>query len=107
MDEFFTEIETEIAKTMHQISGAAEKGDLESVERETRKAAELTAIRGQYDAIRSRVRTLQGGSQPSRTFVRTPGAMRELTVHITEGMKRQNYLALTEHIRRGLVRLGD
>jgi hypothetical protein len=107
MDAFFAELETELGNTMQQISVAAVKGDLQTVERETRKAAELTALRSQYEAIRSRVRTLKIGFQPISAFSRQPGTMRELAVHVTEGMKRQNYLALSEHIKRGLVRVGD
>jgi hypothetical protein len=107
MDEFHAEIEAEITKTMREISAAAGRGDLNAVERDTKRAAELTAIKGQYDAIRNRVRTLQSGSESSGPLVQTSGTMRELVVHVTEGMIRQNYLPLTEHVKRGVVRIGE
>jgi len=107
MDELANEIETEIANTMQQISAAAGRRDLSAVEQLTKKAAELTAIKDQDEANKSRFRTLRNGSQPSGAFVRTPGAIRELAVHVTQGMINQNLLTLTEPVKRGKIRVGE
>jgi hypothetical protein len=107
MDEFSDEIEAELAKTIQQISAAAGRRDLNAVEQATKKAAELTAIKDQYEASKSRVRTLKNGSQPSGAFVRTPGAIRELAVDVTQGMITQNLLTLTESVKRGKIRIGE
>jgi hypothetical protein len=107
VDEFSSEIETEITNTMEKISAAAVRRDLNAVEKETKKAAELTAIKDQYEASKSRVRTLKNESQPTSAFVRTPGSIRELAVPVTQGMITQNLLTLTEPVKRGKILVGE
>jgi hypothetical protein len=107
VDEFADEIETEIALTMQQISTAAGRRDLNAVEQGTKKAAELTAIKDQHEASKSRVRTLKSGSQFSSPPVRTLGAIRELAMHVTQGMITQNLLTLTEPVKQGKIRVGE
>lgn len=107
MDEFANEIETEITNTMQQISVAAGRRDLNAVEQLTKKAAELTAIKDQDEANKSRFRALRNGSQSSTAFVGTLGAIRELAVHVTQGMINQNLLTLTEPVKRGKIRVGE
>jgi hypothetical protein len=107
MDEFSNGIEVEITNTMQQISEAARRGDLDAVEKGTKKAGELTAIKDQHEANKNRFNTLKNGSQPSGAFARTPGAIRELAVPVTQGNINQNLLTLTEPVKRGKIRIGE
>lgn len=107
MDEFSNEIEAEIANTLQQISAAAGRRDLNAVEQLAKKAAELTAMHDQHKANKNRFRTLKNDSQPSGAFSRTPGAIRELEIPVTQGMITQSLLTLTEAVKRGKIRVGE
>jgi hypothetical protein len=107
MNEFFNEIKAEIATTMQQIAAAAGQNDLVAVEQSTKKAAELSALKDQAEAINNRFHGLKNGSQPTGAFVRTPGARRELRVPVTQGMISQSLLTLAEAVKRGEIRVGE
>jgi hypothetical protein len=107
MDAFSNEIAAEIATTMEQIAAAAGRSDLTAVEQLTKKAAELSALKDQAEAIKSRVRILKNGAQPVGAFVRTPGARRELAVPVSQGMITQHLLTLAEAVKHGKIRVGE
>jgi hypothetical protein len=106
MNELSNEIEAEIAETMQLIASAAGRRDLSAVEQLTKKAAELSALKDQEEAIKNRVRTLKNGSHPSRAFVPTP-TVREFLVPVTQGMINQSLLTLSEPVKRGKIRVGE
>jgi len=107
------ELDTHITRVMAQITEAASKQDLPTIQRLSRKAAELQEMKEQVVAIQQRIASLNGEetrTTPTATVAakeQPNGKIRELPVEVTDGDIRQNLLKLTPHIKRGKIRIGE
>jgi hypothetical protein len=107
MNKLSEEIEDVIAGTMREISRAATRHDLPVLEHLTKKASELRAMKDQVDAIENRLRAMRNGTHAAPAQAGSSSAIRELVIEVTQGMINQNLLTLSEHIRRGIIRIGE
>ena len=102
---------------MQEIAAAAAKRDIAGVTALTKKASELEDMKKTVLGIEER---LKGLHAPAPTPVATPAVvlthapvaqngqkLRELPVEVTQGMINQNLLTLTEHVKRGRIRVGE
>lgn len=89
------------SKIMQRIAEAAQRGDLASVNAESRKAAELEEIKQAAIVIDQRLKNLQS------PFPKKDTALRELPVEVSQGMINQNLLTLTDHVKRGRIKVGE
>jgi hypothetical protein len=108
MNDQASELDRHIVKVMAQITAAAANSDVPSIQRLSRKAAELQDMRDQMTALQQRIANLSTEAPtPSASATRPNGKLRELAVEVTDGDIRQNLLKLTPHIRRGKIRVGE
>ncbi len=110
MNEQTNELDKHLNAVYGQISEAAKKHDLPSIRRLTVKVAELEELKQQHAAIQQRIASLGSGVDSSEllnTTVQTNGNLRELPIEVTGGMKRQNLLTLTPHVKRGKIKAGE
>src|SRR5258708_50113 len=103
------ELENHIGQLYTEISEAAKKPDLTAIQRLTRKVAELEDLKQQQAAIQERMAKLIHDETTSIPLPdsKNNGGLRELPVHVTEGMIRQNLLTLTPHVKRGKIKIGE
>ena len=104
------ELDSHITNVMTQIKDAASKHDLVTIQRLSRKAAELHELKEQVTAIQQRIATLSSNDSTVASLMPQEQAntkIRELPIEVTDGMIRQNLLTLTPHIKRGKIRIGD
>ena len=104
------ELDKHITNVMAQISEAASKHDLATIQQLTRKATELQELKDQMAAIQQRIASLSGGSAGaafSSAKVVKNGGIRELPIEVTDGMIRQNLLTLTPHINSRKIKVGE
>ena len=107
MDDVMNRLEHALSNALRQISAAAERGDLNTVEQQTKKASELRAMKDQVQAIKNRLRSFENGSLTGVVSAQTSSVVRELAVEVTQGMVNQNLLLLTEQKRRRLILSGE
>jgi hypothetical protein len=103
------ELENHIGQIYEEISEAAKKSDLMSIQRLTRKVAELEELKQQQAAIQQRMaKLIRDETTPvSQADSRTNGGFRQLPIQVTKGMIRQNLLTLTPHVKRGKIKIGE
>jgi hypothetical protein len=104
------EIDKQIKNVMDQISGAASKQDLATIQRLTRKASELKELKEQLAAIQQRIASLlieSGHTLVPNTSQPTNGIIRQLPIEVTDGMIRQNLLTLAPQVKNGRIRVGE
>lgn len=105
------ELDGHIKNVMAQITEAASRHDLATIQRLTRKAAELHEMKEQMAAIQQRIASLNGESDGARPV--TPpiqplnGRIRQLPIEVTDGMIRQNLLTLAPHVKSGKIKVGE
>jgi hypothetical protein len=102
------ELKTYIEDIYTRISEAARTSDLATIQILTAKVAELEQLERQRKAIQQRLTNLMtdvGGS--SKTGTVSDVGFRKLLIPVTAGMIRQNLLTVTQHIRRGKVKVGE
>ncbi len=103
-------LDKHIASVYAQIGEAAKGKDHATIQRLSRRAAELEELKQQYAAIEQRIASLSaeasGVSAPDATG-QPNGRLRELPIEVTEGMIRQNLLTLTPYLKRGKIRVGE
>lgn len=104
------ELDTQIAIVMKQISEAASSHDLQSVQKLSRKAAELQELKEQMAAIHHRMNALVNNENEVANATpaeESNGKLREFLVEVTDGDIRQNLLKLTPHLKRGKIKIGE
>jgi hypothetical protein len=95
--------------TMEQIKEAADRGDLAAVTVLARKATECKELKKSLIAFEERGEKILE-TVPINFGVAAPDGevkLRELPVEVTNGMKKQNYLSLTPHIRQQRIQIGE
>jgi hypothetical protein len=104
------EIDKQIKNVMAQITEAASKQDLATIQNLTRKASELQELKEQMAAIQQRIASLTGESShaPVPTVNQpTNGIIRQLPIEVTDGMIRQNLLTLAPQVRSRKIKVGE
>jgi hypothetical protein len=104
------EIDSQFKNVMDQITVAASKQDLATIQRLTRKASELHELKEQLAAIRQRFASLtsESGHAPVPTTNQpTNGIIRQLPIEVTDGMIRQNLLTLAPQVKSGKIKVGE
>jgi hypothetical protein len=105
------ELENHINELYQDIGGAAKKRELAVIQQLATKIEELEALKHQQAAIQQRVTKLihsgEDNTPSSLPISMINGALRELPIHVTEGMIRQNLLTLTPHVKRGRIKIGE
>jgi hypothetical protein len=101
------EIDQLMSKVMAQISEAASKQDLSSLESLTRRATELREMKEQVSAIANRLKAIAQAADNKPGILQANRGQRELLIRVTQGMIGQNLLTLTEHINRGRIKIGE
>src|SRR5205809_7083219 len=110
MNEPTNELNKLLGSVYSQIDEAAKKHDLTSIRRLTVRAAELEELKQQHATIQQRIASLSGAEVAesfSAEMEHTNGSLRELPIEVTGGMKRQNLLTLTPHVKRGKIKVGE
>ncbi len=110
MNEPTNELDTHITNVMAQITEAASKHDLPTIQRLSRKAGELQEMKEQIAAIQHRIKSLNNENTetaPMTAKEQPNGRSRELPVEVTDGDIRQNLLKLTPHIKRNKIKIGE
>lgn len=110
MNEQTNELDDHIKNVMAQITEAASKHDLATIQRLTRKASELQEMKEQMAAIQQRIASLNGESAdvpPVTANQPTNGTLRQLPIEVTGGMIRNNLLTLAPYVRRGKIKVGE
>lgn len=101
-------LENRLTELYSEMSEAAKKHDLLGVEQFSRKAAELEHLKKDYHELEARIcGVMEMGTTTSRVDANASKPLRELQVEITAGMKQQNLLTLTPHVKRGRIRVGE
>ncbi|HZF01206.1 MAG TPA: hypothetical protein VE344_04850 [Methylomirabilota bacterium] len=103
------EIDEHLKNVMAQISEAAMKSDLATVQRLTRKASELQELKEQMAAIHQRIASLNNDSISVSKVIAEPtnGKIRQFPIEITDGMIRQNLLTLAPQVKNGKIKVGE
>ena len=110
MHEPTNELNKHLGSVYAQIGEASKKHDLASIRRLTVKAAELEELKQQHAAIQQRIASLSGADVAeslSAEKEHANGVLRELPIEVTGGIKRQNLLTLTPHVKRGKIKVGE
>ncbi len=92
---------------MQRIAEAAGRRDLDTVALLTRNAAELEEMKKTLLAIEAKLNTLDDSAVPLKSGSLQVTNIRELGIEVTQGMLNQNLLTLTEHVKRGRVRVEE
>ena len=97
---------------MQDIAAAAAKRDIAAVTALTKKASELEEMKKTVLGIEERLKGLHAPAlaavAPAAVAVTQNGQkLRELPVEVSQGMINQNLLTLTDHVKRGRIRVGE
>lgn len=104
------EIDRQIKNVMTEITEAASKQDLPTLQRLTRKASELQDLKEQMAAIQQRIISLTSDSDHMPVPIAkepTSGCIRQLPIKVTGGMIRQNLLTLSTEVKTGKIKVGE
>ena len=100
IEQAIAQIEQAITNWRQLISATAATATVDALQFWSKRVSEL-------EEIRNRLCSLKNGSQPSGSTSQTSGAIRALSVEVTQGMINQNLLTLTPHVKAGTIRVGD
>src|SRR6516164_4568170 len=93
-----------------EIAEAARKRDLPTISQLSSRAAQLEELKAQYASLQKRIAGLDAEQleavAPTSLQSSTAG-LRDLVIEVTEGMRRQNLLTLTPHVKRGRIKPGE
>ncbi len=103
------ELDRLLSNVFELISEAAKKHDLASIRRHTVKATELEELKQQHLSIQQRIASLSSAESAESLAEegQANGKLRELPIEVTGGMKRQNLLTLTPHVKRRKIKAGE
>jgi len=96
-----SKIDELLKSTLSQIAEAAQNGNLGAVNVASRKATELEEMKKTVSLIEERLKEFQMPSAEKDEH------LRELPVEVSAGMINQNLLTLTEHVKRGRIKVGE
>lgn len=104
MEDLLKRIERLLKKLVLEIDRALKEKNFSQLEKLSKKLSEVNSLKEQIAAIDSRLSALESNSSIAAG---SPFGLREIRTAITEGMKKQNLLTLTEAIKQGKVRVGE